>query len=57
MTVDTDEGLTILRRESNGFTRLVDLPDEIFAWKTYTQHFEQILGLVTEEEFLRAFPI
>lgn len=57
VTVDTDEGITLVWRSQTPSTDLDFTNDEIFSWKSYVQTYKSALCLISDDEFLRRFPV
>ena len=57
VTVDTDEGITLIWRSDNPSPRLEFTNDKMFSWNSYVRTYKSALRLISDEEFLRMFPV
>jgi len=57
VTVDTDEGITLIWRSETPSPELEFTNDEIFSWKNYVQTYKFALCLISDDEFFRKFPV
>ena len=59
MTLDSDEGLTIVRAlgENDAPAPLLNLSDEPFSWEYYVAEYRELLSVIDTRQFLEAFPL
>lgn len=57
VTVDTDEGITLIWRSDNPSPVPEFTNDEIFSWNSYVRTYKSALSLISDKEFLQLFPV